>query len=175
MPNDEPGPSPDNHPAEDTDGGQNAVEAVATALQARSLTLAVAESLTGGLLANRFAVASEASQWFRGGVVSYASEVKFHVLGVTPGPVVTEQAAREMAEGVARALEADVSVAVTGVGGPDEQDGQPPGTVWVAVKGPDGVHAHLYRFAGGPAEVCEQTCAAAVGLLAQSLSVPVPR
>lgn len=154
---------------------EDAAEKVATALQDRSLTLAVAESLTGGLLANRFAVASGASRWFRGGVVCYASEVKFDLLGVTPGPVVTERAAREMAEGVARVLEADVSVAATGVGGPDEQDGQPPGTVWIAIRVPDGVHAELYRFAGEPASVCEQTCVAAVQLLGQHLSVPATR
>ena len=73
-----------------------------------------------------------ASDVFRGSVVSYASDVKREVLGVPPGPVVSEEAALAMAEGVCRVLGADVSVAVTGVAGPAGQEGQPVGTVWMA-------------------------------------------
>jgi PncC family amidohydrolase len=65
--------------------------------------------------------------------VAYGSEVKFNLLGVRPGPVVSEEAAREMAEGASRVLGADVGLSVTGVAGPAEMDGQPPGTVFVAL------------------------------------------
>ena len=121
-------------------------DAVASRLRARGLTLAVAESVTGGLIASRLVNVAGASQWFRGGVVSYASEVKFELLGVTPGPVVSASAAQEMAAGVRRVLGADVGLSVTGVAGPEEQDGQPAGTVFIGVavgERVDHVRVHL--------------------------------
>jgi nicotinamide-nucleotide amidase len=108
-------------------------DVVAGLLSARGLTLAVAESVTGGLIASRLVNVAGASGWFRGGVVSYASEVKFELLGVTPGPVVNAAAAEAMASGVATLLHADVGLGVTGVAGPEEQDGQPAGTVFVGL------------------------------------------
>lgn len=108
-------------------------DAVATRLLARGATLAVAESVTGGLIASRLVNVAGASTWFRGGVVSYASEVKFDVLGVARGPVVSAQAAVAMAQGVADLLGADIGLSVTGVAGPEEQDGQPAGTVFVGL------------------------------------------
>jgi nicotinamide-nucleotide amidase len=106
--------------------------AVAKLLAARGLTLAVAESLTGGLVASRLVDVPNASDWFRGGVVSYATDVKFSVLGVPEGPVVTAEAAAAMATGVRRLLGADIGLGVTGVAGPDPMEGQPPGTVFLA-------------------------------------------
>jgi nicotinamide-nucleotide amidase len=100
--------------------------------RAQGLKLGVAESVTGGLIASRLTEVPGASEVFVGGVVSYASQVKFDVLGVPRGPVVSEDAAIAMAEGACRVLGADVSVAITGVAGPDEQEGQPVGTVWMA-------------------------------------------
>ena len=82
--------------------------AVATLLIAQGLTFGVAESLTGGLIASRLVNVAGASSWFRGGVVAYDSQVKFDVLGVPTGPVVTESAAAAMAEGAARVTRADV-------------------------------------------------------------------
>ena len=107
--------------------------AIATRMMARSLTLGLAESVTGGLIASRIVAVPGASEWFRGGVVSYASEVKFDVLGVPEGPVVSAEAAEAMAAGARRVLGADVAVSVTGVAGPHEQDGQPVGTVYVGL------------------------------------------
>jgi nicotinamide-nucleotide amidase len=106
--------------------------AVAKLLAAQGLTLAVAESLTGGLVASRLVDVPKASDWFRGGVVSYATDVKFSVLGVPEGPVVTAEAAAAMATGVRRLLGADIGLGVTGVAGPDPMEGQPPGTVFLA-------------------------------------------
>jgi nicotinamide-nucleotide amidase len=108
-------------------------DAIAGRLRERGLTLAVAESLTGGLIASRLVNVPGASTWFRGGVVSYASDVKYEVLDVPVGPVVSPEAAQAMASGVRALLRADVGLAVTGVAGPDAQDGHDPGTVFVGL------------------------------------------
>ena len=108
-------------------------DAVATRLLARGSSLAVAESLTGGLIASRLVNVAGASNWFRGGLVSYASEVKYDLLGVARGPVVSPDAAIAMARGVADLLGSEIGLGVTGVAGPDEQDGQPAGTVFVGL------------------------------------------
>ena len=107
-------------------------------LGARGWTLGVAESVTGGLMGGRLTNVAGSSRVFRGGVISYASDVKFDVLGVDRGPVVSETAAVQMALGARRVLASDVAVAVTGVAGPDEQDGLPPGTLCIGVAFPDG-------------------------------------
>lgn len=101
-------------------------------LRRRGSTIATAESVTGGLIASRLTSVPGASDVVRGGVVSYASEVKYDLLGVPDGPVVSEAAAAAMAEGVARLLGADVAVSVTGVAGPDTQEDVTPGTVHFA-------------------------------------------
>jgi nicotinamide-nucleotide amidase len=108
-------------------------DAVARTLTAGGLTLGLAESLTGGLAASRLVSVPGASRWFRGSVVSYASQVKFSVLGVPEGPVVSEEAARAMADGASRVLGSDLGLSITGVAGPDSQDDQPPGTVFVGL------------------------------------------
>ncbi len=97
------------------------------------LTLAVAESCTGGLIASRLSLVVGAGAVFRGGVVAYDAEVKRSLLGVAPGPVVNEAAAGQMAAGVRRLLGADVGYATSGVAGPDDADDIPPGTVCLAV------------------------------------------
>lgn len=127
-------------------------------------TVAAAESLTGGLLSSSLASSSGASAWFRGGVVAYASEVKFDVLGVRPGPVIAEDAARQMAEGAAGLLDADVTLATTGVGGPDPEEGHEPGTVWLAARNPSTTLTRLEHFDGSPEAVCLASCRAAIEL-----------
>ena len=107
-------------------------------LREKKLTLGVAESVTGGLVAGRLTAVVGASDVFRGGIVSYASDVKFDVLGVTPGPVVSESAAKEMAVGVRKALGSDIGLSLTGVAGPAEQDGVKVGTVCVGIAFSDG-------------------------------------
>jgi competence/damage-inducible protein CinA-like protein len=114
--------------------------------RSRGLTLATAESVTGGLVGARLTEVPGASDVFRGSIVSYATDVKQSLLEVGDGPVVSESAAREMAHGVRRLLTADVAVSLTGVAGPAEQDGQPVGTLFVGLVGPgfdDVVHARL--------------------------------
>ncbi len=107
-------------------------------LRERGLTLGLAESVTGGLVAGRLTGIEGASEVFRGGVVSYATEVKHSVLGVKSDMVVNEEAAIEMAVGACKVLGASVGLALTGVAGPASQEGVKPGTLCVGVCLPDG-------------------------------------
>lgn len=129
---------------------------VLRSLGERGLTLGLAESVTGGLVAGRLTAVPGASRVLRGSVVSYASEVKFDVLGVTRGPVVTEDAAREMARGARRVLRADVGLALTGVAGPEEQEGVRPGTLCVGLALPDGSVASTTLSLPGTRDVMRQ-------------------
>jgi nicotinamide-nucleotide amidase len=117
---------------------ENMESVVLGLLQERGWTLGIAESVTGGLVGGRLTSIPGSSAVFRGGVISYASEVKFDVLGVDRGPVVSEEAAVQMALGAQRVIGSDVAIALTGVAGPDEQDGRPAGTLCIGVALPDG-------------------------------------
>ncbi len=118
--------------------GETMESVVLGLLQERGWTLGVAESVTGGLVGGRITNVPGSSSVFRGGVISYASEVKFDLLGVDRGPVVSEEAAVQMALGAQRVIGSDVAIALTGVAGPDEQDGRPAGTLCIGVVLPDG-------------------------------------
>lgn len=113
--------------------GDTMESVVLDALRSQGRTLALAESVTGGLVSARLTGVAGASDVLRGSIVSYASDVKFSVLGVPEGPVVTEEAAAAMALGACRVLGADVGLALTGVAGPTEQEGQPVGTLCVGI------------------------------------------
>jgi nicotinamide-nucleotide amidase len=145
------------------------VAAIGRRLADEGLRLAVAESLTGGELSARFATAEGSSDWYRGAVVAYSSDVKRSVLDVPDGPVVSEQAVAAMAEGVATLLEAEVSVAVSGVAGPAPQDDQPPGTVWLAINTAGRTQTRLEHFAGEPEEVVDATLGCATAWLLELL------
>ena len=141
-------------------------DAVARALALEGLTLGLAESLTGGLASSRLVNVPGASGWFRGSVVSYASEVKFNILGVPEGPVVSEAAAIAMAEGARRVLGAEVGLSITGVAGPDPQDGQPPGTVFVGLALPKAeAEAVAFSVPGDRDRVRQYATIAALDLL----------
>jgi nicotinamide-nucleotide amidase len=135
----------------------------------RSWRVAAAESVTAGLVANVFAQAPSASDWYLGGVVAYASEVKQRLLGVAPGPVVNAATAEQMARGVADLLGAQVAVATTGVGGPDPEEGQPPGTVWVGTFVDGEVGSQRVHVPGDPEEVCRGAAQQALRLLCDRL------
>jgi competence/damage-inducible protein CinA-like protein len=145
-------------------------DVVARQLSERGLTLGLAESLTGGLIASRLVNVAGASAWFRGAVVSYASEVKFDLLGVARGPVVSAAAAEEMAAGAARVLGADVGLAVTGVAGPEEQDGQPPGTVFVGLARAGRLEHAALRLPGDRPRVRAYSAISALDVLRRSLA-----
>jgi nicotinamide-nucleotide amidase len=155
-----------------TQGSQEQdADLVGAALKRGGRTLAVAESLTGGLLAGAFARASGSSEWFRGGVVAYSSTVKHDLLDVPEGPVVSKEAAEAMAAGAGRLLKADIALAVTGVGGPDSQDGEPPGTVWAATWPARLGGAVLLRLSGSPESICAQVCEQTVRMLRERLEL----
>ncbi len=153
--------------------GETMEQVVASLLVSRALTLAVAESVTGGLVAARLVDVPGASSWFRGGVVSYASAVKHGILAVPDGPVVTPAAAVAMAQGVRRLLGADCGVGITGVAGPDRQEGQPPGTVHLGIAAPflpgDGGEALSLRLPGDRAGMRQLTTITALDLLRRKL------
>ena len=134
-------------------------------LRDRGLSLAVAESLTGGLVGARLTAVPGASDVFRGAVVSYASEVKFDLLGLPEGPVVSADAAKAMALGVRERLGADVGIATTGVAGPAEQEGQPPGTVFLGLAHRDRVEALRVRLPGDRRRVREYAVISVLNLL----------
>jgi nicotinamide-nucleotide amidase len=140
-----------------TDEGTDLEQLIAAALERTSRTAATAESLTGGNISARLSAIPGASDWYLGGVVAYDENVKFQLLGVDRGPVITASAAAQMASGVARLLEADVAVATTGVGGPGPQEDRPEGTVFVAVAIAGETTVREYHFDGDPSAIVEQT------------------
>jgi nicotinamide-nucleotide amidase len=144
--------------------------AVGRLLVRRGASLALAESLTGGMIASRITAVPGASGWFRGGVVSYASEVKWDVLGVDEGPVVTARAAQQMALGARRVLGATTGLAVTGVAGPTGAEGQPVGTLWVGLAIGDGdAEAVEVHGAGGRDQIRGWATITALDLLRRRL------
>jgi nicotinamide-nucleotide amidase len=136
----------------------------------KGLSVAAAESLTSGLIASRLGAGPNAADWFRGSVVAYQEPVKFEVLGVREGPVVTAECAEGMARGVARLLAADVAVAATGVGGPGPSEGKPAGTVFVAVAVDGQVTVRELDLAGDPDEILEDAATHALELLLDALA-----
>ena len=138
-------------------------------LRERGWSLGLAESVTGGLVAGRITSVPGASQVFRGSIVSYASEVKFEVLGVPVGPVVSEAAAAAMAVGAQRVLGSHVGLALTGVAGPDEQDGMPVGTLCVGVAIGDDVHTRTLRMPGQRDQMRQMSVISALDLLRRTI------
>jgi nicotinamide-nucleotide amidase len=156
-----------------TDLDEESLQHAATisgALQGSTLTAAVAESLTSGAIASHLGAAEAAAEWFAGGVVAYSKKVKFTVLGVEPGPVVTDACARQMAAGVAALTGSDFAVAVTGVGGPGPEEDQPPGTVFIAAHSPHGDTSEAHRFDGDAGEVLRCTIRSALRLLSTEIT-----
>ena len=150
--------------------------AVHRMLAARSQTLAVAESLTGGLLAATLVEVPGVSATFRGGLVTYATDLKADLAGVPAdllaerGPVDSDVAAA-MAAGARSACRADWGLATTGVAGPDPQDGVPVGTVFVAAAGPSTPSGRVVRLAlsGDRASIRRAAVVEALSLLADAV------
>lgn len=151
--------------------GATLESALGAALRAKGLKVAAAESCTGGLLGQRLTAQAGSSDYFAGGVVAYANEVKRALLGV-PADVlerrgaVSRECALAMAEGARRALSADLGVAITGVAGPGGGTPQKPvGLVWIAVAGEGGTLAKELRLLGGREQIRERSATAALNLL----------
>jgi nicotinamide-nucleotide amidase len=112
----------------------------------------------------------ESGDWFKGGLVAYHREVKFDLLGVDPGPVVTAPAAEQMAEGVRRLLGAEIGISTTGVAGPETEEGQPVGSVFVGVSDDAGLQSYHLQLDGVPDEIRAQAVDFALHRLEETLT-----
>lgn len=135
----------------------------------RGATVASAESLTGGGLADLLSGTPGASATYVGGVVSYATRVKRELLGVTAAQVVSADCASQMAAGVRTLLAADWAVSTTGVAGPETQDDQPVGTVFVGIAGPGGESVRQLALAGDRGRIRGLACGEALQALLDEL------
>ncbi|MGA0567540.1 CinA family protein [Rathayibacter sp. KR2-224] len=142
--------------------------AIARVAQRRPLKVACAESLTSGAIASHLGAAESSSQWFVGGVVAYSKQMKYDVLGVDRGPVVTASCAAQMAEGVARLTGADLTVAVTGEGGPQPSEDAPVGTVFVALHHGDKREVREFHFDGDPSTIVYATTLQSLRMLREA-------
>ncbi len=157
----------------------SAAASVLAELRRRAQTLATAESLTGGMIGALLTDVPGASAAYVGGVISYATRLKATLAEVDEttlaelGPVASQTAA-EMAAGVAGRCQADWGLAVTGVAGPDAQDGHPVGQVFVAVArlGSGEQQVRELQLSGTRSEIRRQTAEAALELLAEALGMP---
>jgi len=135
-----------------SDTGVSVEEELATLFKGEGWTLSVAESCTGGALGGALVARPGASDFFLGGVQSYANEAKVEMLGVPAEMIeahgaVSEEVARAMAEGVRQRLGADYGVSITGIAGPDGgSEAKPVGTVFIACSGPEGTVCEHHRF-----------------------------
>jgi nicotinamide-nucleotide amidase len=145
------------------------VERIARLATDDGVTIATSESLTSGIVATRLGEGPNASAWFRGGVVAYQKSVKFDLLDVEEGPVVTAKCAEQMAIGAIKLIGADVVVSTTGVGGPDTSEAKPPGTVFVAVATATGAISRELSLEGGPDEVIDAAASCSLELLEKAL------
>jgi nicotinamide-nucleotide amidase len=157
------------------EGNGDMADVVGAMLRERGLSLALAESCTGGLLAKRMTDASGASDFLQTGFVTYANAAKRDLLGVEPETLalhgaVSEQCAREMAAGARVAGRADVAIAITGIAGPDGGTADKPvGTVWIAIALDGTTHARRFVFPGDRSEIRDRSAQAALDLLRRLL------
>jgi len=149
-------------------------EKIGILLVEKGLTIAVAESCTGGLLGGRITSVPGSSAYFVGGVVAYSNRMKMDLLYVPSALIleygaVSDEVAKAMADGVIRATGADIGVAVTGVAGPGGSEDKPPGTVYLGVKTPTASDWKLLDLSGGREEVRKMAVVAALRFLADTL------
>lgn len=147
------------------------VERIAELATKRQLRVVASESLTSGTIATRLGAGPGAASWFAGAIVAYQEPVKFAVLGVAEGPVVTRACAEQMARGALAVLGAEVAVSCTGVGGPEPSEGKPPGTVVIAVAAAnDDVVVREMKIDGSPEAVLAETVSRSLALLEECLT-----
>ena len=144
-------------------------------LRAKGLTLAVAESCTGGLIGHRITNVPGSSEYYRGAITAYAYDVKEKLLQVRPETLtehgaVSEETAREMAVGVRRAVEADLGVSVTGIAGPTGgTPDKPVGLTYVGLDARDAQRIERYIFQGDRRENKARSAEAALDLVRRYL------
>ena len=157
--------------------GRNLEQVIGDLLKEENATIAVAESCTGGRVASRLTGVAGSSAYFIGGFITYTNDLKEKLLGVPPfvlkrAGAVSKDTALAMAVGLARVLESDYSLAVTGIAGPDGgTEEKPVGLVHFALAGPEGIRSQVYHFGNGPREQIQARAAqAALWLLYGALA-----
>jgi nicotinamide-nucleotide amidase len=144
-------------------------------LTSNNLTLAVAESCTGGTIASKFTAMAGASQYFMAGMVTYSNEAKCDILGVDADLIaahgaVSQEVAIAMAEGARRAAHADYAISTTGIAGPTGgSEAKPVGTVWMAVATPQGTRAVLRNAGTDRGQIISRASAYAIEMLYDEL------
>jgi PncC family amidohydrolase len=155
--------------------GRSVEEKLGVLLRKRGLKLATAESCTGGLIGHRITNVPGSSDYYLGGIVAYANEVKIAQLDVPPALLarygaVSREAVLEMAAGARRSLGADIAVSVSGIAGPGGgTDGKPVGTVWVGLSTPEGAWARRFSFPGDRRQVKAASAEAALQIVLEYL------
>ena len=161
------------------ESGADAADETVRLLKQLGLTMATCDSLTGGGIGATITAVPGASEVFRGGLITYASDLKVSLAGVAADHVarhgvVNERTAKEMAVGAAWNCRADIGLSATGVAGPARQDGEPPGTVWLGLELPVRwacrIRARRLHLAGQRAEIRQQTICAALDWLNECLT-----
>jgi nicotinamide-nucleotide amidase len=159
--------------------GSSLAEVVVDRARAAGLTIATAESCTGGLVGGAITAVPGSSDVYAGGAVTYSNEMKTTLVGVDPSLIetlgaVSDAVALSMAAGARHVTDADLAVAITGIAGPDGGTPEKPvGTVWFGIAGPDGSHAEMRRFPGDRDGVRERAVVTALDLLRRAIpSVP---
>jgi nicotinamide-nucleotide amidase len=139
-------------------------------LRARGLTLAIAETLTGGLMGARIAALPDSTDVYLGGVVAYAADARFGLLDLPHGPLVSAAAAEAMAQGVRKALRADVGLATIGVAGPEPIESLPSGTVFLGLAIGEEVASERVQLPGDRNRIRQYAVISVLNLLRRHLS-----
>ena len=143
---------------------------IAESALAAGHTIAAAESVTAGHVAGALAAGPQASEWFCGSLVVYQTSLKQRLLGVTVDNVITAECATQMLLGVLDATGADFAVSTTGAGGPDPEEGQPAGTLFVCAGSRESHRVERYQLGGSPTEVVEAATHAALAQLRDAIT-----
>ncbi|MGI9436627.1 MAG: CinA family nicotinamide mononucleotide deamidase-related protein [Geminicoccaceae bacterium] len=145
--------------------GETMESAVLDLLRQKGLSLAVAETVSGGLAGSRLSAVSESAEVFAGSVLCPSPEARSRLLGMPDGPLITPEAAKSMATGVRQLLGADVGLAATGVLGPEIEENQVPGTVWLGLAFGDGAEAVEVKLPGDANRVRQYSVISLLNLL----------
>ncbi len=150
------------------------IEEIAKLLKEKKLTLATAESCTGGLLAHMLTNVPGSSEYYMGGVITYSNEAKICMLHVRRATIekygaVSEQTAYEMADGAKRKFDTDFALSTTGVAGPTGSENKPVGLVYIGFANPYGIEVKKYKFNGNRLENKQNFANAALKILLEFL------
>ena len=150
------------------------LEEIAEILKKEKLTIATAESCTGGLIGHMLTNIPGSSEYYKGGIIAYSNEAKIHFLCVRKETIdkygaVSEQTAHEMADGAKRRFDVSLAISTTGIAGPAASEKKPVGLVYIGLANPYGVEVKKFRFEGNRLENKENFAKAALNILLEYL------